>query len=75
MNGFKTVALMALMMVLFSLVGNWLGGETGLMIAFVLSLNFGSYWFPDKIVLSMYRAQEVSEIEAPELYKIVEDLS
>ncbi len=77
MNGFKTAALMALMMVLFLFVGNLLGGETGLMIAFVFSivLNFGSYWFSDKIVLAMYRAQEVSLSEAPELHRIVENLS
>ncbi|MGD8777863.1 MAG: zinc metalloprotease HtpX [Ignavibacteria bacterium] len=77
MNGFKTAFLMALMMVLFLFVGNLLGGETGLLIAFVfsLALNFGSYWFSDKLVLAMYRAKEVSEREAPELHKIVENLS
>ncbi len=77
MNGFKTAALMTLMMILFLFVGNLLGGETGLMIAFVFSiiLNFGSYWFSDKIVLTLYKAKEVSPKEAPELHRMVEDLS
>lgn len=77
MNGFKTAILMTLMMLLFLFVGNLLGGEQGLIIAFIFSLvmNFGSYWFSDKIVLKMYRAQEVSKKDFPELHAIVEDLS
>lgn len=77
MNGFKTAVLMTLMMLLFLFVGNLLGGEQGLIIAFAISLalNFGSYWFSDKIVLKMYRAKEVSEKEFPQLHAIVEDLS
>jgi heat shock protein HtpX len=48
-----------------------------MMIAFVISLamNFGSYWFSDKIVLTMYRARQVTRNEAPDLYDIVEKLS
>mgnify|MGYP005862675933 FL=1 len=55
MNGFKTVILMTLMMVLFLFVGNLLGGQQGMMMAFIFSLamNFGAYWFSDKIVLTM----------------------
>jgi len=77
MNSFKTAFLMALMMVLFLFVGSALGGETGMMIAFFfsLALNFGSYWFSDKIVLKMYRAQEVSRSDYPELFNIVEKLA
>lgn len=77
MNTLKTVFLMTAMMMLFLLVGAAIGGQQGMVIAFVLSLvmNFGSYWFSDKIVLKMYTAQEVSRNEAPELYDIVEDLS
>jgi heat shock protein HtpX len=77
MNGFKTAALMAVMMALFLFVGNLLGGQAGMTIAFVFSLllNFGSYWFSDKIVLSMYRAKEVSRAEYPVLYRIVENLA
>lgn len=77
MNSFKTVFLMTMMMVLFLIVGSALGGETGLLIAFAFSLamNFGSYWFSDKIILKMYRAREVTAQEYPQLYEIVKELS
>ncbi|MBM4176763.1 MAG: zinc metalloprotease HtpX [Ignavibacteria bacterium] len=76
MNTIKMVFLMTLMMVLFLAVGFLLGGREGLMIAFVISLamNFISYWFSDKIVLSMYRAREISEKEAPKLFRMVQKL-
>ncbi|MGB5289686.1 MAG: zinc metalloprotease HtpX [Ignavibacteriaceae bacterium] len=77
MNAVKTVFLMTLMMVLFLFVGNLLGGNTGMTIALVFSLimNFGSYWFSDKIVLKMYRAKEVNRETAPKFYDMVERLS
>lgn len=77
MNSFKTVILMTAMMVLFILVGNLIGGQSGMMIAFIISLalNFGSYWFSDKIVLAMYRAKQVSQKEYPQLYDTVEKLA
>jgi heat shock protein HtpX len=77
MNGFKTGILMALMMGLFLLVGDLIGGSSGVMIAFVLSLamNFGSYWFSDKIVLMMYSAREVTRGEYPMLFDVVENLA
>ncbi len=77
MNTFKTVFLMTLMMMLFMLIGSLIGGQNGLMIAFAFSvvLNFGSYWFSDKVVLTMYRATLVSKSEAPVLYDVVEKLS
>ena len=77
MNGFKTVILMTAMMVLFILVGRIIGGEQGMMYAFIISLamNFGSYWFSDKIVLTMYGAHQVTREESPELYDIVEKLA
>lgn len=77
MNTLKTVFLMTLMMVLFLFIGNALGGKTGMTIAFIfaLAMNFGSYWFSDKIVLSMYGAKEISRSEAPKLVDMVEDLS
>jgi heat shock protein HtpX len=48
-----------------------------MVMAFVLALvmNFGSYWFSDKIVLAMYRAQPVDEAAAPGLYRIVRTLA
>lgn len=73
MNTLKTVFLMTFMMVLLMLVGSMLGGERGVIMAFIFSLmmNFGAYWFSDKIVLMMYRAQPVTEAEAPKLYSMV----
>jgi len=61
------------MTLLIVFIGNLLGGQQGMIFAFVLAigLNFFSYWFSDKIVLKMYRAREVTETESPELYRIV----
>ena len=77
MNWVKTFVLMGAMMILFLLVGDLLAGEKGMIFAFGFSLimNFGSYWFSDKIVLTMYRACEVSREEYPELYAVVERLA
>lgn len=77
MNAVKTVFLMTLMMALFLLIGYLLGGNTGMTIALVFSLimNFGSFWFSDKIVLKMYRAQEVNRESAPKFYDMVERLA
>jgi len=77
MSTVKTVGLMVLMMALLMLVGQWLGQEQGLFLAFFISLamNFGMYWFSDKIVLMSYRAREVRQDEAPKLYAIVQKLS
>lgn len=77
MNTLKTVFLMTLMMVLFLLVGGLIGGKGGMTIAFIfaLAMNFGSYWFSDKIVLSMYKARQVTREEAPELFSVVERLA
>jgi heat shock protein HtpX len=76
MNSMKTAFLMALMTVLVVSVGYFLGGQGGMMMAFLFAviMNFGSYWFSDKIVLRMYGAQEVTEGEQPELYRITRDL-
>jgi len=60
-NTLKTAALLAVLSALLLVIGELLGGANGLVIAFVFAvlMNFGSYWFSDKIVLRMYRAQEV----------------
>jgi heat shock protein HtpX len=60
-NTFKTALLLTLLSGLLLLIGELLGGRSGLMIAFVFAivLNFGSYWFSDRVVLRMYRAGEV----------------
>jgi heat shock protein HtpX len=77
MNTTKTVFLMAVMTVLLVFMGSLLGGRGGMMLAFVfaVAMNFGSYWFSDKIVLRMYGAQELAPGDAPELFQIVQDLS
>lgn len=75
-NFLRTSALMAAMIVLFALIGGGLYGRTGVMIAFfvAVALNFGSYWFSDRIVLKMYKAKEVDQHEAPQLYRMVDRL-
>jgi heat shock protein HtpX len=77
MNILKTTFLMALMTVLLVVIGQALGGRSGMVMAFMFAvvMNFGSYWFSDKIVLKMYRAQQVTEAEAPRLYGIVRQLA
>lgn len=77
MNAIKTVFLMSLMMALFLLVGYAIGGNSGMTIALIFSIvmNFGSYWFSDKIVLSMYRAKQITRAEAPKFYDMVERLA
>ncbi len=76
-NTLKTGFLLALLTVLFVAVGNYVGGQGGMVLAFALAvlMNAGAYWFSDKIVLRMYRAQEVSEAEAPQLYAMVQRLA
>lgn len=77
MNLMKTTILMAGLTALFLLVGQALGGQSGMILAFFFALlsNFFAYWFSDKIVLRLYGAREVDRSRAPELYRIVEDLT
>ncbi len=76
-NLVKTGVLLAALTVLLVLVGGALGGQHGMLLAFVLAMvmNLGSYWFSDRIVLSMYGAQPVDEAQAPALYRIVRTLA
>ena len=77
MNQFKTFLLMAVLTVIFVMLGNLFGGKSGMIVAFLIALvmNMFSYWFSDKIVLKMYGAKEVSPEEAPSLHKMVEILA
>ena len=77
MNMTKTFLLMLGLTGLLVLIGKAVGGSGGMIVAFgfAVVMNFGSYWFSDKIVLRMYRAQPVDEAEAPELYRTVERLT
>jgi len=74
-NQLKTVILLGLLTALLLWVGQLLGGASGLIIAgiFAIIMNFGSYWFSDKIVLRMYRAKEVKDANHP-LYKVVKEV-
>jgi heat shock protein HtpX len=73
----RTTLLLGALTGLILLIGQWLGGSHGLIIAFVFAviMNFGSYWFSDKIVLAAYGARPVNEAEAPMLFRIVHTLA
>lgn len=77
MNIAKTAALMTGLTVLLVFAGGALGGRSGMILFFIIAagMNLFSYWFSDKIVLKMYKAKEVTEGEAPELYGVVRDLA
>ena len=77
MNTIKTTMLMALLMALMVALGGVFAGQTGMtvMLVIALGMNFFSYWFSDRMVLSMYNAQEVDRESAPELYGLVEKLA
>ncbi len=74
-NQLKTVVLLALLTALLLWIGSF-WGTSGIIIGlvFAILINFGSYWYSDKIILKMYHAKQVSESEAPRLYKIVREV-
>ncbi len=67
---------MTFLMVLFVAIGGALGGRSGMIMAilFATIMNVGMYWFSDKLVLRMYKAQPATESQAPELHAIVRTL-
>ena len=77
MNMIKVILLIAALSGLLMILGYLIARKTGVVIALVVSLlmNFGSYWYSDRIVLSMYNARPVTEFQAPDLYRAVEVLS
>lgn len=77
MNRFKTAVLLTALTLLLVAMGQALGGRGGMMIAFVMAcgMNLFSYWFSDKIVLRMYGAQEITEMENPMFYGIIRKLT
>ncbi|MGD8303121.1 MAG: zinc metalloprotease HtpX [Desulfobacterales bacterium] len=76
-NRIRTTILLAVMTALIIWIGQYFGGQQGMIIALLIAagMNFFSYWFSDKIVLKMYRAQEVSPEQAPQLYDTVKTLA
>lgn len=77
MNTFKTTLLLGGLTLLLVFGGMALGGQEGMILAFLfaVAMNFGAYFFSDKMVLSMYKAREIEEHDAPELFQIVRELS
>jgi len=73
MNALKTGFLLAALTALLMLIGRMVGGPSGMIVAFgfALVMNAVSYWYSDKIVLAMYRAQPIGEADAPELHAVV----
>lgn len=76
-NRLKTWILIAALGGLFVLIGAWLGGTTGAVIAlgFALVFNFSMYWFSDRIAIATTRSKPVTEQEYPQLYRIVRELT
>jgi heat shock protein HtpX len=77
MNTLKTTFLLTLLTLLLVLAGDYIGGQNGMVLAFIIAagINFFSYFFSDKIALSMYRAQPVTREQLPRAYAVVERLT
>lgn len=77
MNHIKTLVLLVLLTLILVWAGAAFGGKQGMTIALILAMgmNLFAYWFSDKIVLRMYGAREVTDVEAPGLYGIVRRLT
>jgi heat shock protein HtpX len=76
-NTFKTAFLLTALTLLLMMIGRAFGGQNGMMIALAVAvaMNFVSYFFSDKIALSMYRAKPVTREELPRAYQTVERLT
>ena len=69
-NGLKTTLLLGVMSGMLLMIGQLLGGSNGLVIGFgfAVLMNFASYFFSEKIALSMYQAQPVTPVDNPQVY-------
>ena len=76
MGNMRVFALMAGLTALLALLGQYLGGNGGMVLFFVLAavMNFSMYWWSDKVVLKMYKAKIIAPADAPELYATVDRL-
>lgn len=74
---FRTTLLLAVLTLLIVWIGHFFGGSNGMLIALALAavMNLGSYWFSDRLVLAIYRAQPLDPREAPEIHRIVRELA
>ena len=77
MNRIKTVFLLTCLTLLLVAMGNLIGGQSGMIVAFLIAggMNFFTYWYSDKIVLKMYKAREFNEADHPDLYGMVKRLA
>src|ERR1700756_1872812 len=77
MNTFKSTLLLVTLTLFLILIGEYFGGQNGMVLAFLLSVvfNFGTYFFSDRIALAMYSAQPVTREELPRAYAAVERLT
>jgi heat shock protein HtpX len=77
MNTMKTFLIFTVLMLLFLWIGGMVGGQQGMIVAFVLAvaINAISYWFSDKIVLKMYRAKEITEKDNPRFFRVVRSVA
>jgi heat shock protein HtpX len=77
MNTFKSTLLLVALTLFLIFVGDRIGGQNGMLLAFALSVafNFGTYFFSDKLALAMYKAQPVTREELPRAYEVVERLT
>jgi len=73
-NTLKTAFLLTALTLFLILIGAWVGGRDGMILAFFIAagMNFFSYFYSDKLALSMYRAQPVTREQLPRVYQIVE---
>ena len=73
----RTTLLLGALTGLLMAFGNAVGGSQGMTMAliFAVVMNVGAYWFSDKMVLAAYSARQVTEAEAPQLYRIVHNLA
>src|ERR1700758_5777432 len=76
-NTFKTAFLLVGMTLLLMFIGGYFGGQRGMLTALIIAgaMNFGAYFFSDKIALAMYRAQPVTREQLPRAYQVVERLT
>ena len=76
-NWIKTSVLMAAIMALFGVIGGYVGGSSGMVLALLFGgvMNVFAYWYSDTMVLKMYRAREVDASSAPQFYNMIAELS
>ena len=77
MNNLKTFFLLTLLTLIAIGVGDYFGGQNGMVLGFIIAgiTNSISYFFSDKIALAMYRAQPVTREQLPRIYSVVERLT